>query len=144
VENRYVGIKSRGVYETPGFTILWSAHQDLETLTIDREVYRLKESLVSRFSELIYNGYWFSPEMEFVRHALDKSQETVNGVVKVELYKGNATIIGRSSPTSLYNQDLSSMDVAGGYDQQDAAGFIRINAVRLRAYAALREKLEKR
>jgi argininosuccinate synthase len=124
IEDCYVGIKCRCVYETPGFTILWAAHQDLETLTIDREVYRLKETLVPRFGELIYYGYWFSPEMEFIRHALDKSQESVNGVVHLELCKGNVTVVGRSSPTSLYNQDLSSMDVHGGYDQQDAAGFI--------------------
>jgi len=134
VENRYVGIKSRGVYETPAGTVLWAAHRDLETITIDREVYRLKESLLSRFAELIYNGYWFSPEMDFIRHAIDKSQESVNGKITLELYKGNVTIVSRESDSSLYNMKLSSMDEHGGYNQQDADGFIKINSVRLKSY----------
>lgn len=134
VENRYVGIKSRGVYETPGGTILWKAHQDLETIAMDREVFRLKESLMPRFAELIYNGYWFSPEMEFLVSAFNKSQEAINGTVHLELYKGNVTVLGRKSESSLYDPELSSMDVEGGYNQQDAAGFIRINAIRLKAH----------
>jgi len=134
VENRYVGIKSRGVYETPAGTVLWAAHRDLETITVDREVYRLKESLLSHFAELIYNGYWFSPEMDFIRHAIDKSQESVNGKITLELYKGNVTIVSRESDSSLYNMKLSSMDEHGGYNQQDADGFIKINAVRLKSY----------
>ena len=134
VENRYVGIKSRGVYESPGATILWAAHQDLEALTMDREVFRLKESLMPRFAELIYYGYWFSPEMEFLVNAFNKCQETVNGTVYIELYKGNVTIVGRESENSLYDQHLSSMDAEGGFDQRLSDGFIKINAMRLKAH----------
>ena len=140
VENRYVGIKSRGVYETPGGTILWKAHQDLEAITIDREVFRIKESLMPRFAENIYYGYWFAPEMEFLMAAFDKTQEVVNGTVYLELYKGNITIVGRESPNSLYDPELASMDVEGGYDQRDANGFIKINAVRLKANRLLKER----
>lgn len=134
VENRFVGIKSRGVYETPAGTVLWAAHRDLETIALDREVYRLKHSLVPRYAELIYNGFWFSPEMEFLQTAMDKSQESVTGIVNLELYKGNVTVTGREAEGSLYDPELSSMDIEGGYDQQDAEGFIRINAMRLKAY----------
>ncbi len=134
VENRYVGIKSRGVYETPGGTILWTAHADLEGIAMDREVHRLKESLMPRFAELIYYGYWFSPEMDFLRQAFDKSQEVITGTVYLELYKGNVIVVGRESESSLYDKDLSSMDIEGGYDQKDAQGFIRINAIRLKAH----------
>ncbi len=137
VENRYVGIKSRGVYETPGGTVLWAAHRDIETIAMDREVFRLKESLMPRFAELIYNGYWFSPEMDFMLAAMNKSQEAINGIVYMELYKGNITITGRESESSLYDQELSSMDVEGGYDQKDADGFIKINSIRLRAHHAI-------
>ncbi len=140
VENRYVGIKSRGVYETPGYTILWKAHQDLELLTVDREVFKLKETLVPKFAELIYYGYWYAPEMEWMRNALEKSQESVTGSVTISLYKGNVTILGRSSPVSLYDPELASMDIEGGYQQEDAQGFIRINAVRLKAYTAWKRK----
>lgn len=133
VENRYVGIKSRGVYETPGGTILWKAHEDLETIALDREVYRIKQMLMPKFADLIYNGYWFSPEMELLIHTFEKTQEEVNGSVDLELYKGNVTVVGRTAENNLYNPELASMDVEGGYDQKDAAGFIRINAVRLRA-----------
>lgn len=132
VENRYVGIKSRGVYETPGVTLLWKAHQDLESITLDKEVFRIKQSLVPKIADLIYNGYWFSPEMAFMQNIIDISQQHVTGVVHVELYKGNITILGRTSPCSLYNQKLSSMDEAGGYHQEDARGFINIHAVRLK------------
>ncbi len=132
VENRYVGIKSRGVYETPAGTVLFKAHQDLETIAMDREVFRLKEMYVPRLAEIIYNGYWFSPEMEYLQAAFDKCQEVVNGTVNVELYKGNVTMIGRDSDSGLYNEELTSMDIEGGYNQQDAEGFIKINAVRLR------------
>ncbi len=134
VENRFVGIKSRGVYETPGGTILWEAHQDLETMSIDREVYKLKQTLVRPFSELIYNGFWFSPEMDFILAAFEKSQELVTGVVNLELYKGNVTVTGRQSESHLYDSELASMDVEGGYNQSDAEGFIKVNAVRLRNY----------
>lgn len=134
VENRFVGIKSRGVYETPGATILRAAHLDLEGLTMDREVMRLRDGLSLKFADLVYYGFWFSPEMEFVLHAIRKSQELVNGKVSVSLYKGNVTVLGRESPNSLYNAKLSSMDAHGGFNQQDSEGFIKINAIRLMAY----------
>ncbi len=138
VENRYVGIKSRGVYETPGFTILMAAHADLEGITMDREVMKLRNNLGQKFAELLYNGYWFSPEMDFVNHAIEKSQHLVNGIVRFTLYKGNIIMNGRESENSLYNPDLSSMDIAGGFNQKDSEGFIRINAVRLMAYSKAR------
>ena len=131
VENRYVGMKSRGVYETPAGTVLQLAHRDLEGLTMDREVMHLRDTLIPRFAELVYYGYWFSPEMECLRVLFDKAQEPVNGTVRVALYKGNVIVTGRSSPQSLYDQDQSSMDVAGGYDPRDAVGFIKTNALRL-------------
>ncbi|MBI4200383.1 MAG: argininosuccinate synthase [Chloroflexi bacterium] len=135
VENRFVGIKSRGVYETPAGTILHLAHRDLEGVTLDREVMHLRDSLMPRFAELVYYGLWFSPEMEVLRALLDKSQEYVTGTVTVGLYKGNVTIKGRASPVSLYDQDLASMDRAGGFTPTDSTGFIRTHAQRLRASA---------
>jgi argininosuccinate synthase len=143
VENRFVGIKSRGVYETPGGMILYNAHTDLEAITLDREVMHLKHMLSDKMATLIYNGFWFSPEKEMIMTAIDKSQETVSGSVTVQLLKGHAYPVARSSVLSLYDPELSSMDVAGGYDQQDAAGFIRINAIRLKAYTAIKNKLQK-
>ena len=140
VENRFVGMKSRGVYETPAGTILIKAHRDMEGLTMDREVMHLRDSLIPRFAEMIYYGFWYSPEMEFLRAAFDKSQEYVTGSVYVALYKGNVTIIGRESPYSLYNQQIASMDIAGGYNPQDAVGFIRLNALRLKASALRKNK----
>jgi len=134
VENRFVGIKSRGVYETPGGTILHQAHMDIEGIAMDREVMRLRDMLASKFAELIYNGFWFSPEMDFLRVAIDKSQELIDGEVTLKLYKGVAYPVARTSPSSLYNQDLSSMDIEGGYNQEDAEGFIKINAIRLMAH----------
>ncbi len=139
VENRFVGIKSRGVYETPAGTILHAAHRDIEGLTMDREVMHLRDMLIPKFAELIYYGFWYSPEMEFLRAAFDKSQEHVSGVVNLSLYKGNCSIIGRQSKESLYSQGLSSMDIAGGYDQKDAMGFIKLAALRLKA-SSLRNK----
>ncbi|MEK7777330.1 MAG: argininosuccinate synthase, partial [Chloroflexota bacterium] len=139
VENRFVGIKSRGVYETPAGTILHKAHRDLEGITMDREVMHLRDSLMPRFSELVYYGLWYSPEMELLRGLFDKSQEYVTGTVTLGLYKGNVTIKGRKSPASLYDQAMSSMEEAGGFDPTDSTGFIRINAHRLRA-SALRAK----
>jgi argininosuccinate synthase len=144
VENRFVGIKSRGVYETPGGTILFKAHQDLETITIDREVFRIKETLVPKFAELIYYGFWFAPEFEFLSSVMNKTQEVVNGTVYLELYKGNITVTGRESPNSLYDPEIASMDVEGGYDQKDAAGFIRINSIRLKAQKRLAAKLARK
>ncbi len=134
VENRFVGIKSRGVYETPGGTILLEAHKDIEGIAMDREVMRLRDMLSAKFSELVYYGFWFSPEMEFLMAAIDKSQERIDGEVTLKLYKGCAYPMARTSPSSLYNQDLSSMDIAGGYNQKDADGFIKINAIRLMAH----------
>ncbi len=134
VENRFIGIKSRGVYETPGATILFEAHRDLEGIAMDKEVMHIRDLLVPKFSELIYNGFWFSPEMDFLLTAIRKSQEAVDGVVRVALIKGNIIMIGRESPTSLYDQDLSSMDIEGGFEAKDSEGFININAIRLMAH----------
>ena len=134
VENRYVGIKSRGVYETPGGTILWAAHRDLEGIAMDKEVMHLRDMLIPKFSELIYNGLWFSPEMDFLMSAFNKSQEDITGTVKLALYKGNILVTSRTSPTSLYDQDLSSMEVVGGYNPIDCKGFININGMRLKAH----------
>ena len=134
VENRFVGIKSRGVYETPGGTILHQAHKDIEGITMDREVMRLRDMLSAKFAELVYYGFWFSPEMEFLMVAMDKSQEMIDGEVTLKLYKGSAYPVARTSPFSLYDQKLSSMDIEGGYNQKDADGFIKINAIRLMAH----------
>ncbi len=134
VENRFVGIKSRGVYETPGGTVLHFALRDLEGLAMDREVLRLRDMLSPRFAEIIYNGFWFSPEMDFIQAAFGQSEKLITGEVKVRLFKGNVIARGRTSTSALYDKDMSSMDVAGGYDQEDARGFIRINGLRLRAH----------
>lgn len=136
VENRYVGIKSRGVYETPGGTILHAAHRDLEGITMDREVMRIRDTLIPEIARTIYNGCWFSPEMHLLLEMVRASQEYVTGTVTVKLYKGTAMPVARESPVSLYDAARSSMDVAGGYNQQDAAGFIRVTAERLKASAA--------
>ena len=134
VEDRYVGIKSRGIYETPGGTILYAAHRDIEGIAMDREVMRLRDMLSPELARLVYNGYWFSPEMDFLMAAIDKSQEVIDGRVVLKLYKGNAYPITRESDSSLYDEKLSSMDEEGGYNQQDAIGFIKINAIRLMAH----------
>jgi argininosuccinate synthase len=139
VENRFVGIKSRGVYETPGGTILLTAHMDIEGIAMDREVMKLRNMLSPVFAEIVYNGFWFSPEMEFLMASINKSQELIDGVVYLTLYKGNVLIDGRESPSSLYNQNLSSMDIEGGFNQQDSEGFIKINAIRLMAHNAITE-----
>lgn len=140
VENRFVGIKSRGVYETPGGTILNEAHKDIEGITMDREVMHLRDMFSAKYAELIYNGFWFSPEMEFIMAAIDKSQEGIDGEVTLKLYKGRAYPIARTSPLSLYDKDMSSMDIEGGYNQEDAEGFIKINAIRLMAHRNLANK----
>jgi argininosuccinate synthase len=140
VENRYVGIKSRGVYESPGAYILWEAHKDIEGIAMDRDVMHLRDSLIPKFSELIYNGYWFSPEMDFLMSAFNKSQELIDGEVILEIYKGNVMTVSRKSPTSLYNQELGSMDIEGGFDQTDSKGFIKINGLRLKAHKAIIDK----
>lgn len=142
VENRFVGIKSRGVYETPGGEILMTAHRDIEGIAMDREVMKIRDMLSPKFSELVYNGFWFSPEMDFLMAAIAKSQELIDGKVQVSLYKGNVLIEGRESPSSLYNQDLSSMDIEGGFDQKDSEGFIKINAIRLMAHHAIINKMK--
>ncbi len=134
IENRFIGLKSRGVYETPGATILWKAHRDLEGLAMDKEVMHLRDTLIPKFSELIYNGFWFSPEMDFIMSGFNKSQEAIDGKVILSLYKGNVNAIGRESPTSLYNQGLSSMDIEGGFNAADSRGFIDIHALRLKAH----------
>ena len=139
VENRFVGIKSRGVYECPGAEVLRQAHMGLEGLTLDREVFRLRDMMSAKFAEYAYNGFWFSPEMDFVLSAVKKSQERVTGYTDLELLKGRCSIVARSSPMSLYNPKVSSMDEAGGWNPQDSTGFIRINAVRLIAHSR-REK----
>jgi argininosuccinate synthase len=136
VENRFVGMKSRGVYETPGGTILLAAHRGIESITLDAGAMHLKDSIMPRYAELIYNGFWFSPEREMLQALIDRSQEHVTGRVRLKLYKGNCTVIGRESPLSLYDQDLVTFEEGtGGYDQRDAAGFIRLNALRLRIAA---------
>ncbi len=137
VENRFVGMKSRGVYETPGGTILLAAHRAIESLTLDRGAAHLKDELMPRYAELIYNGFWFSPEREMLQAAIDKASQDVEGTVRLKLYKGNVIVTGRKSPKSLYDDALVTFeDDRGAYDQKDAAGFIRLNALRLRTLAA--------
>jgi argininosuccinate synthase len=142
VENRFAGMKSRGVYETPGGTILLAAHRAMESLTLDRGAAHLKDELMPRYAELIYNGFWFSPEREMLQAAIDASQEFVGGTVRLKLYKGNVIVTGRASPHSLYSQDLVTFeDDKGAYDQKDAAGFIKLNALRLRTLAMRKRKI---
>lgn len=132
VENRFVGMKSRGVYETPAGTILWKAHRDLESLVLDREVIHYKDMFIPKIAQLIYNGFWFSPEMSFFMAAIDKSQECVEGSVLITLYKGNVIVTGRQSPQSRYKKDVASMDVLGEYNPLDARGFIALQGLRLK------------
>jgi argininosuccinate synthase len=137
VENRFVGMKSRGIYETPGGTVLLAAHRGIESITLDRGAAHLKDELMPRYAELIYNGLWFSPEREMLQALIDRSQENVSGTARVKLYKGSATVVGRASDRSLYSEaHVTFEDDAGAYDQKDAAGFIKINALRLRLLAA--------
>jgi argininosuccinate synthase len=137
VENRYVGIKSRGVYESPGVTILFHAHRAVEQLTLDREVMHLRDSLISRYAEMIYYGHWFAPERESLQALIDETQKNVSGVARLKLYKGGVWIAGRKSANSLYDPAIASFEEAGGYQQADAEGFIRLSALRLRALARL-------
>lgn len=139
VENRFVGMKSRGVYETPGGTILRIAHRDLETITLDREVLSIRDSLVPRYSTLIYNGFWFSPEMELLQKTMDDAQTTVNGTVRLKLYKGNCIPVGRKSDNSLYSESFATFEEDEVYDQSDATGFIRLNSLRLQIQALTRK-----
>ena len=143
VENRFVGMKSRGIYETPGGTVLLAARRAMESITLDRGAAHLKDELMPRYSELVYNGFWFSPEREMLQAAIDNCQDMVNGNVNLKLYKGSVVITGRSSPNSLYSEDLVTFEEgAADYDHQDAHGFIRLNALRLRVLGAARRKLK--
>jgi argininosuccinate synthase len=139
VENRFVGMKSRGVYETPGGTILRVAHMALESLTMDREVMHLRDSLVPKYAELVYYGFWFSPEMKALQAMIDETQRTVSGTVRLELYKGNCRVVGRKSEMSLYRSDFATFESDEVFRQRDAEGFIRLNALRLRIQALMKE-----
>ena len=136
VENRYVGMKSRGCYETPGGSILLRAHRAMESITLDREVAHLKDDLMPRYAKLIYNGYWWSPERHALQAAIDQTQSVVNGEVRLSLYKGNVTVVGRRSSDSLFDARIATFESDGGaYNQKDAEGFIKLNALRLRLAA---------
>jgi len=136
VENRFVGMKSRGVYETPGGTILHFAHRQMEALTMDREMMHLRDSLIPKYSELVYNGFWFSPEREALQALITETQSDVSGLVRLKLYKGNVIVAGRKSPRSLYDPKIATMEgEKSAYDQSDATGFIRLNALRLKLRA---------
>ena len=139
VENRFVGMKSRGIYETPGGTILLAAHRAMESLTLDREAAHLKDQLMPRYAELVYYGFWFAPEREMLQALIDKSQENVEGEVTLKLYKGNVIVTGRQSDMSLYSDEIVTFeDDEGAYDQKDAEGFFKLNALRLRTFRKLR------
>jgi argininosuccinate synthase len=141
VENRFVGMKSRGVYETPGGAILHFAHRQMESLTMDREVTHLRDSLIPKYSELVYNGFWFSPEREALQALVTETQRDVTGLVRLKLYKGNIIAAGRKSPKSLYDPKIATMEGdASAFDQSDATGFIRLNALRLKLRAAAKNK----
>ena len=143
VENRYVGMKSRGVYETPGGTVLRAAHQAMESITMDREVMHIRDGLVPRYAEMIYNGYWFSPEREMLQTLVDETQKNVTGIVRLKLYKGNCTMAGVKSEHSLYDSDFATFEEEDVYDQRDAEGFIRLNALRLKIAHLLKKKQRK-
>ncbi len=138
VENRFIGMKSRGVYETPGVTVLHFAHRAVESLTMDREVMHLRDGLIPKFAELIYNGFWYSPEMNVLKALVEESQKGVNGTARIRLYKGSASVVGRKSPNSLYNPEVASFETFGTYNSKDAEGFIRVNALRLVLNKSLR------
>ena len=140
VENRFIGMKSRGVYETPGGTILHKAHRALESITLDREVMHLKDSFITRYAELVYYGYWFSPEREILQLTIDETQKNVTGTVRLKLYKGNCTVVGRKSPQSLYHPDYATFEEDAVYDQKLAEGFIQLNALRLKINTLMRKK----
>ncbi|MEA2899846.1 MAG: argininosuccinate synthase, partial [Bradyrhizobium sp.] len=142
VENRFVGMKSRGMYETPGGTILLAAHRGIESITLDRGAAHLKDELMPKYAELVYNGFWFAPEREMLQAAIDHSQQYVTGRVRLKLYKGNVIVVGRESKYSLYDQDLVTFEEgAVAYDHRDAAGFIKLNALRLRTLGQRKKKL---
>ena len=132
VENRFVGMKSRGVYETPGGTVLWAAHRAVESITMDREVMFMRDSLVPKYAQLVYNGFWYSPEMKMMQKMIDETQENVTGTARLKLYKGNCIVVGRKAPNSLYREDVVTFDEDEVFNQQDATGFIKLNALRLK------------
>jgi argininosuccinate synthase len=138
VENRFVGMKSRGVYETPGGSVLWTAHRALESVTMDREVMSIRDSLIPKYAQLVYNGFWYSPEMSLLQKLIDDTQENVTGTVRLKLYKGNCIVQGRKSPYSSYREDFATFGPDKVYDQKDATGFIKINALRLRIQGLLK------
>lgn len=140
VENRFVGMKSRGVYETPGGTVLWAAHRAVESITMDREVMMMRDSLIPKYAQLVYNGFWYAPEMEVLQRFIDETQERVTGTARLKLYKGNCIVVGRKSPFSLYSEDFATFERDRVYNQQDATGFIRLNALRLRIRAMMKER----
>jgi argininosuccinate synthase len=144
VEDRYVGIKSHGVYETPGGTLLHAAHRALESITMDREVMRLRDSLIPKYAEMVYYGYWFAPEREVLQKAIDASQENVSGRVRLKLYKGNTIVSGRKSDCSLYDPKVATFEEGTGYHQADADGFIKLNSLRLKLRRLRRGKGLKR
>jgi len=137
VENRFVGMKSRGVYETPGGTALWAAHRAVESITMDREVMLMRDSLIPKYAQLVYNGFWYSPEMEVLQRFIDDTQQRVTGTTRLKLYKGNCIVVGRKSPFSLYSEDFATFEKDRVYNQKDATGFIRLNALRLRILATM-------
>ena len=140
VENRFVGMKSRGVYETPGGTILWAAHRAVESITMDREVMIMRDSLIPKYAQLVYNGFWYSPEMKSLQTYIDATQENVTGTARMKLYKGNCIVVGRKSPQSLYSEAFATFEKDQVYNQQDATGFIRLNGLRLRIQSILKNK----
>lgn len=137
VENRFVGMKSRGVYETPGGTLLWTAHRAVESITMDREVMLMRDSMIPKYAQLAYNGFWYAPEMDALQKFIDATQERVTGTARLKLYKGNCIVVGRKSPFSLYSEDFATFEKDQVYDQKDATGFIRLNALRLRILAMI-------
>ena len=140
VENRFVGMKSRGVYETPGVTVLHAAHRALESITLDREVMRLRDAMSLKFAESVYYGFWFAPESVLMRKMIDETQETVTGEVRLKLYRGSTTVTGRRAPQSLYDEKLVTFEADTVYNQRDAEGFIKLNALRLRTLAAMKKR----
>lgn len=138
VENRFVGMKSRGVYETPGGTVLWSAHRAVESITMDREVMFMRDSLIPKYAQLVYNGFWYSPEMALLQKFIDESQKNVTGTVRLKLYKGSCIVVGRKSPNSLYKKEFATFEKEKVFDQKDATGFIKLNALRLRIQALVK------
>ena len=143
VENRFVGMKSRGVYETPGGTVLWAAHRAVESITMDREVMLIRDAMIPKYSQLVYNGFWYSPEMKVLQKMMDESQENVTGTARMKLYKGNSIVVGRKSPYSLYHEDFATFEEDSVYDQKDATGFIKLNGLRLRIQS-LQRKVKRR